>query len=152
MRFRDEPSGDKTDPGAYRTDPIRAAAEEARLLANLLRPGATGSDQPHARVQEMVDDLIARMAAMHAALDAAIEQTETRLAPSAVEERLASSLFLDELLPMRRKARLWELYERAYAGKADGNGDTCSAGVRQVFSHAFTRAYEAEMARVRRGG
>jgi predicted component of type VI protein secretion system len=152
MRFRDEPAAATADPKARRTDPIRTAAEETRLLANLLKPGATGSDKPHTRVQEMVDDLTARLAAMHAAVDAAVEQTEARLAPSAVEERLETSLFLDELLPMRRKARLWDLYRRTYAGKADGKGDARGSGVRQVFHHAFTRAFEAEMSRLRRGG
>jgi len=152
MRFRDEPSAAKADPKARRSDPIRTAAEEARLLENLLKPGATGSDRPQTRVQEMVDDLTARMGAMHAAVEAAVEQAEAKLAPSAVEERLETSLFLDELLPMRRKARLWDLYERTYAGKADGKGEARASGVRQVFSHAFTRVFEAEMSRLRRGG
>jgi predicted component of type VI protein secretion system len=151
MRFRDEPLADKSDPKARRVDPIRAAAEEARLLTTLLKPGSTGSDQPHTRVQEMVEELIARIAAMHTAVDIALEQTEATLSPSAVEERLQASLFLDELLPMRRKARLWELYERTHAGKAEGKGDARGTGARQVFNHAFTRAYEAEMSRLRRG-
>jgi predicted component of type VI protein secretion system len=151
MRFRDEPSSDRSDPSGRHVDPIRAAAEEGRLLTNLLKPGSMGSDKPHTRVQEMIEDLEARVAAMHVAVDAAVEQTEARFSPPAVEQRLPASLFLDELLPMRRKARLWDLYQQTHAGKAQGDGDSRASGVRQVFNHAFTRAYEAEMTR-RRGG
>jgi predicted component of type VI protein secretion system len=163
MRLREEPAANRADPAARHIDPIRAAAEDTRVLSALLKPGGTGSDPPHTRVQEMVDELAARIAAMRAAVDAAVEQTEARLAPSAVEARLKASLFLDELLPMRRKARLWDLYRRSHAstadrrseGKSDGGsggdrGSDTASGVRELFNLAFTRAYEAEVARLRK--
>jgi FHA domain-containing protein len=164
MRLRDEPSGEKSNPLARRIDPIRNAAEQTRLLATLLKPGAIGTDNPQTRIQEMVDDLIARIDAMRTAIDAAVEQTEAKLAPLAVEERLEASLFLDELLPMRRKARLWDLYRRTHssivARHADGQADDTSdakggescgpSGLRELFNQAFSRAYEAEVARLRR--
>jgi FHA domain-containing protein len=159
MRLRTEASADKAHPGGRHVDPIRAAAEETRLLTALLKPGAIGSDRPQTRIQEMVDELAARIAAMRAAVDAAVEQTEARLAPSAVEARLQTSLFLDELLPMRRKARLWDLYRRTHAaaaasddGSESGGGKAgIASGVRELFNQSFTRAYEAEVARFRKG-
>ncbi len=114
----------------------------------------------------MVEELSAQMAAMRTAVSAAVEQTEARLAPSAVEERLPVSLLLDELLPMRRKARLWDLYQRTHGAlmaertdsQRDGQADAKSggkdgkagvgSGVRELFNRAFTRAYEAEVARL----
>ena len=162
MRLRDDPGGGKANPQARHIDPIRAAAEETRLLTALFKPGAIGSDSPQTRVQEMVDDLVARIAALRAAVDAAVEQTEAKLSPSAVESKLEASLFLDELLPMRRKARLWDLYRRMNDGNRsddksggepgpDGTARTGAAsGVREVFNQAFTRAYEAEISRLRR--
>ena len=165
MRLRDEASDRIAQAHARHIDPIRAAAEGTRLLAVLLKPGAIGSDKPHARVQEMIDDLTARIAAMRMAVDAAVEQTEARLSPSAIESGLKRSLFLDELLPMRRKARLWDLYRRTHGvfnavpgqEKADGKSDAQdggrtggASGVREIFNRAFTKAYEAEAARFRR--
>jgi predicted component of type VI protein secretion system len=162
MRLRDEPSDQKAQARARHIDPIRAAAEETRLLTTLFKPGAFGSDTPQTRVQEMIDDLAARIAALRAAVDAAVEQAEARLSPSAVEARLERSLVLDELMPMRRKARLWDLYRRVHgsaaAGSAEGEPDGASGtrtgrapGVRELFNQAFTRAYETEVARLRRG-
>jgi predicted component of type VI protein secretion system len=165
MRLRDEASDRSAQAHARHIDPIRAAAEGTRILTVLLKPGAIGSDKPHTRVQEMIDDLTARIAAMRMAVDAAVEQTEARLSPSAVEARLERSLLLDELLPMRRRARLWDLYRRTHElfcagssnGHADGKSDTeaggrmgGASGVREIFNQAFTKAYEAEAARFRR--
>jgi predicted component of type VI protein secretion system len=165
MRLRDDPSDRSSHPQARHIDPIRAAAEETRLLTTLLKPGATGSDKPQTRVQETIEDLAARIAALRMAVDAALGEAEARLSPAAMESRLGRSLVLDELLPMRRKARLWDLYRRTYGaaavGTTDGRSDVESAsqsrikanrspGVREVFNQAFTRAYETEVARLRR--
>ena len=174
MRLRDEPSDQKAQARARHIDPIRAAAEGARLMSALFKPGAFGSDKPETRVQEMIDDLTARISALRAAVDVAVEQAEARLSPAAVEARLGGSLFLDELLPIRRKARLWDLYRRMHgasaaaptgngtgngtANRTDGASDAAAGaragralGVRELFNQAFTRAYETEMARLRRG-
>jgi predicted component of type VI protein secretion system len=165
MRLRDEASDRNAQAHARHIDPIRAAAEGTRLLTVLLKPGAIGSDKPHIRVQEMIDDLTARIAAMRMAVDAAVEQTEARLSPSAMEQQLGRSLLLDELLPMRRKARLWDLYRRMHGSLSaessqerteartdaqNGGRSGGASGVRQIFNQAFTKAYEAEAARFRR--
>jgi predicted component of type VI protein secretion system len=162
MRLRDEASDKNAHVQARHIDPIRAAAEATRLLTALLKPGGIGSDKPQTRVQEMIDDLTARIAAMRMAVDAAIEQTEARLSPSAMEGRLERSIFLDELMPMRRKARLWDLYRRTHKAAATGSaedgksdaqaagGATGATGVREIFNQAFTKAYDAEAARLRR--
>lgn len=167
VRLRGPASDKNAHAQSRHIDPIRAAAEGTRLLTTLLKPGGLGSDQPHTRVQEMVDDMTARISAMRMAVDAAVEQTEARLSPSAMEKRLGRLRFLDELLPMWRKARLWDLYRRSHAalaaaeqgeGRADGSSDGQAgaggggaSGVREIFNQAFTKAYDAEAARLRRG-
>lgn len=156
MRLREETSPDKARPQSRNVDPVRAAAEEARALADVLKPAVVGSPKAQAKVQELIDDLGARLAAMRTAVSATVEQTEARLAPSAVEEQLQTSLFLDELLPMRRKARLWDLYRKTHgsadatrpAGKSEGKGG--AGGAHEVFNSAFSRAYEAEVSRLRK--
>ena len=165
MRLR----GGASDKGAYaqsrHIDPVRSADGETRLMTELLKPGANGLDKPPARVQAMVDDLTARIAAMRTAVDAAVEEAEARLSPGAVESRIGEAAFLDELVPMRRKARLWDLYRRTHrsfvAGSDEGRSDEKSrarsdvgnagaSGLRELFNQAFTRAYETEMSRLRK--
>jgi predicted component of type VI protein secretion system len=158
-----ESTPDKRRARLRRADPIRTAADDARWLSALLTSGEDGTGAPHGQVQEMIDDVAARLSAMRAAANAAVEQTESSLSPAALEERLATSLFLDELLPMRRKARLWDLYRRTHGsastarpedagGRSNGKQDEPSAaasGVRELFNHAFAQAYEAEVSRLR---
>ncbi len=168
VRLREEAGPDKARPQARQIDPVRQAAEESRLLADLLEPAAAGAPMPLAKVQEMLEDLSAQLAAMRTAVKVAVEQTEAKLAPSAVEERLEASLFLDELVPMRRKARLWDLYRRTHGAAASERAEKSEAktetrpegktgarssvrsGVREAFNRAFSRAYEAEVARLRK--
>jgi predicted component of type VI protein secretion system len=177
MRLRDEAGPDRARPQARQLDAVRQAADESRLIAALLEQSTSGSGPPLARIHEMLEDLAAQVAAMRTAVNVAVEQAEAKLAPSAVEERLESSLFLDELLPMRRKARLWDLYRRTHGaaggdrtergdGKVDGSAEArtdgksagkqasrstaAKLGVREAFNRAFSRAYEAEVARLRK--
>jgi predicted component of type VI protein secretion system len=160
MRLRDETSPELARPQARSVDPVRTAAEEARLLADVIRPAAFGSAKAQARAQEMIDDVAARLAAMRTAVSAAVEQTEARLAPSAVEARLKGSRLLDGLLPMRRKARLWDLYRRTHASAnsapsaspADDPGEASggASAARELFNNAFSRAYDAEILRLRK--
>jgi len=166
VRLREEAGPDKARPQSRQLDPVRQAAEEARLIASILQPAGAGAAQPLTRIQELMEDLAAQVAAMRTAVNAAVEQTEAKLTPAAVEEKLETSLLLDEILPMRRKARLWDLYRHTHStamGEQNsdkngsvaapaGNGKTpTQAGVvREAFNRAFSRAYEAEVARLRK--
>lgn len=159
-----ESASDKRRARLRRADPIRTAADDARWLSTLLTSGEDDAGAPHGQVQEMLDDLAARLAAMRAAANAAVEQTESSLSPAALEGRLEASLFLDELLPMRRKARLWDLYRRTHGSAStaraqddagggsngkQGEPSAAASGVRELFNHAFAQAYEAEVSRLR---
>lgn len=137
-----------------RVDPVRAAAEDSRWLASLLKSAENGSSAPYGKVEEMVDDLAARLAAISSAVGSAVEQTEKMLSPQSIEQCLSDSLFLDELFPVRRKARLWDLYRRTHAAarraRKDAKSDAEAAGgVREIFEQAFAQAYEAELSRLR---
>ncbi len=165
MRLREEAGPDQARPQLRHVNPVRAAAEESRLVAAVLKPGGDAQASPQTRIQEMIEDLAAQVAAMRTAVNTAVEQTEAKLSPAAVEKRLQASLFLDELLPMRRKARLWDLYQSTHGDavreRSDASGDGTAeakvdaksgarSGIRELFNRAFTRAYEAEVARLRR--
>jgi FHA domain-containing protein len=62
-----------------------------------------------------------------------------------LEQRLSPGGLLDTLLPMNRKARLWELYleqQRAIRTEAEENFD-------EAFTRAFAEAYAREIARLK---
>jgi FHA domain-containing protein len=53
---------------------------------------------------------------------------------------------LDSLLPMSRKARLWDLFLDQYRAICD----EAQQGFREAFEAAFSEAYEQEVARLKR--
>ena len=66
--------------------------------------------------------------------------------PEALEAVLAQPNMLDSLVPMHRRAKLWELYLEKYQGvKGDAAEDFHS-----LFGRAFVRAYEEQLDRLER--
>jgi len=62
-----------------------------------------------------------------------------------LEQRLVRGSLLDALLPMNRKARLWELYleqQRVIRQEAEEGFD-------EAFTRAFAEAYEREVGRLK---
>jgi len=72
VRLRDETTPEKARPQSRAVDPVRQAAEEARLITGLLEPVAVGAVPATARVLEMLEDLTAQIAAMRKRAAAAV--------------------------------------------------------------------------------
>ena len=63
-----------------------------------------------------------------------------------LEKKLVGSSMLDSLLPMNRKARLWDLYLQHHEGiRAEAQDD-----FHALFGKAFLAAYEQQVERLRR--
>ena len=78
---------------------------------------------------------------MRAALDGVLARFE----PKGLESRLSGPGFLDSLLPMNRKAQLWDLFVNHYTDVvADAREDFQTA-----FGKAFLRAYNEQVKRLR---
>jgi predicted component of type VI protein secretion system len=77
---------------------------------------------------------------------AALEEVLARFAPEDLKKRLSDPTVLDNMLPMNRKAKQWDLFlERYEALAGEAREDFNSA-----FGRAFRRAYEAQVKELRR--
>jgi predicted component of type VI protein secretion system len=127
-------------------NPLKFATDDTRALASLLKPpAATFLPGPQA-VDDAMSDIAFHSAATMTAMRVASERTLRRFEPAALESRLSRGGMLDSLLPMSRKARLWDLFLEQYRTISD----EAQEGFREAFEHAFTEAYEAEVARLKR--
>lgn len=131
-------------------NPLKFAPDDARALTALLKPPMHGFLPGPAAVDDAVDDLESHALATMLALKQAVERTLARFDPVELEKRLSGGGLLDALVPMARKAHLWELYleqQRAIRQEAEEGFD-------EAFTRAFAEAYEREIARLkaRRGG
>ncbi|HOL38542.1 MAG TPA: type VI secretion system-associated FHA domain protein TagH, partial [Rubrivivax sp.] len=84
------------------------------------------------------------MAGMRAALEGVLD----RFSPDQLEAKLSGSSLLDSLLPMNRKARLWELYLQHFRTLRDEAEDDFHA----LFGKAFVAAYEQQVERLKARG
>lgn len=127
-------------------NPLKFATDDARALAALLKPPMHSFMSGPAAIEETLDDLESHALASSSALRVAMQMTLARFDPAALEARLAGGGVLDSLVPMSRKARLWELYleqQRAIRREAEESFE-------DVFTRAFGEAYEHEVARLRK--
>jgi len=82
---------------------------------------------------------------MVAGLRAALHALLKRLNPAELENRFQGHSIIDDLMPMARKAKYWDLFTATYQEiLADAADDFLI-----LFRDAFTRAYEEQAARLR---
>jgi predicted component of type VI protein secretion system len=136
---------DVTQIRTRNNNPLKFASDDARALAALLKPPMHGFMPGPTAIQDAVDDLESHGIASAAALRVAMQETLTRFDPETLTQRLTAPGVLDSLVPMSRKAKLWELYldqHRAIRREAEESFE-------DVFTRAFAEAYEGEVARMK---
>lgn len=124
-------------------NPLKFASDDTRALTALLKPPPAGFLPGPAAIEDAMNDLESHHAATQAAMRAAVEQVLLRFEPQALEQRLSNQGLLASLLPMSRKAKLWDLYVTQYRAI----GTEVREGFREAFDRAFVATYDAEVAR-----
>jgi FHA domain-containing protein len=125
-------------------NPLKFSADAQDALARLLEPPQRGFIGALPAVEQTFDDLQAHEVAMLAGMRAALEAVLQRFDPAALEANLADKGMWENLLPVNRKARLWdrlvEQHARAVAA-IEGDFD-------ELFAAAFNAAYEEQLDRL----
>jgi type VI secretion system FHA domain protein len=127
-------------------NPLKFAPDADIALALLLEPPRRGFVAPVAAVRDAFDDLRAHEVALLAGMRGALAAVLDRLSPATLELRLAEKGLWDNLMPVNRKARLWERYIDQHTELAREIEDNFDA----IFAGAFIEAYEAQLARLTR--
>jgi len=124
-------------------NPLKFAPNVEEAMALLLRPQGTTYLGPEKAVGEAFDDLRAHQLAVVAGLQAALGQMLRRFDPAALEARFGGG---GGLFSGNRKARCWEQFQALYQEIAHEAEDD----FQELFGREFTRAYEEQIARLRR--
>jgi predicted component of type VI protein secretion system len=127
-------------------NPLKFAQDDVRATMNVLKPPIPGFMTGPDAIKDAVLDLESHIAATTTAMRVAAERVLARFEPEALAGRLSGSGLLGSVLPMARKARLWELYIEQYRVVARD----AQAAFQQAFDEAFAAAYEAEVQRIRK--
>src|SRR4029434_6245478 len=136
---KSEMRADVTMIMAQDNNPLKFSPSVEAALTHLLAPQMHGFMPPLRAMKDAYDDLRAHQLGFLAGMRAALEEVLARFAPQELAKRLSSQSMLDDLLPMNRKAKLWDLFIERHAtisGEAREDFNT-------AFGKAFRRAYEA---------
>ncbi len=131
---------------ARENNPLKFSPNAETALAHLLNPQARGFMSPLRAMRDAYDDLRAHQFAVMTGMEAAFAAVLSRFKPAELELRLAARSLIDSMLPMNRKAKLWDLFEDRYAEIARELDDDFHS----LFGKEFLRAYEEQLDRLER--
>ena len=131
---------------ARNNNPLKFSPDGQAALERLLQPPPRGFLPGPAAVTEAMDDLVGHAIGTMAGTRAALEGVLARFAPKPLEDKLADSSVIDSVLPMARKAKLWELYLQHHEDIREEAQEDFHA----LFGRAFVEAYEQQLARLQR--
>ena len=129
---------------AHDNNPLRYSPNVQAALTQLLLPPLSGFMAGPQAAQEAMDDLFAHAIGTMTGMRAAIEGVLRRFEPPRLEAQITGSQVLDALLPMHRRARLWDLYLQHFESvRAEAKED-----FDRLFGQAFVDAYERQLDRL----
>ena len=146
--MKSEMRADVTRIMPIENNPLKFSPTVEAALAHLLVPQVQGFLPPVRAMQEAYDDLRAHQFAFLAGVRAELEDVLARFAPAELERRLSDPSMLDNLLPMNRRAKQWDLFVERYEDVVAEAREDFNA----PFGKAFLRAYEAQVKKFRSGG
>jgi FHA domain-containing protein len=133
-------------------NPLKFSVDPQQALAQLLQPPMRGFMPGPDAVRDAMDDLLGHQIGTMAGTRAALQGMFKRFEPALLEAKLANKGVIDAVLPMNRRAKLWELYVQHYQQVQDEAQDD----FHELFGKAFVKAYEQQLDRLessrRKGG
>ena len=140
-----EMRADVTQIQASSNNPLKFAPDAATGIEQLVQPPTRGFMPGPAAMEDAMHDLVGHAIGTVAGMRAAIEGMLDRFDPAALEKQLVGGSVLDSLLPMNRKARLWELYLQHHRGIRE----EAQEDFHTLFGKAFIAAYEQQVDRLK---
>jgi len=129
---------------ARNNNPLKFSPDARSALEQMLKPPMRGFLAGPAAMTDAMHDLVGHTIGTMAGTRAALEGVLDRFTPQRLEAKLADKSMLDNLLPMNRKAKLWELYLHHFETIRNEAQDDFHT----LFGQAFLAAYEEQLERL----
>ena len=125
-------------------NPLKFSVDPQQALAQLLQPPMRGFMPGPDAVRDAMDDLLGHHIGTMAGTRAALQGMLKRFEPARLEAKLTNKGVIDAVLPMNRRAKLWELYVEHYQQVQD----EAQNDFHELFGKAFVNAYEQQLDRL----
>lgn len=142
-----EMRADVTMIASGRNNPLKFSPDARLALRYLLGPPMPGFMEADEAMRDAYSDLRAHEFGFMAGLRAALSGVLKRFEPGQLESRLPEKGGINALVPMNRKAKLWDLFSELYRQIALEAEEDFHA----LFGREFLRAYEEHIAALERG-
>jgi FHA domain-containing protein len=129
---------------ARNNNPLKFSPDARAALEQMLQPPVRGFLAGPAAMTDAMHDLVGHTIGTMAGTRAALEGVLDRFTPQQLEAKLAGKSVLDSVLPMNRKAKLWELYLQHFEAIRNEAHDDFQS----LFGRAFLAAYEQQLDRL----
>ena len=141
-----EMKSDVTMIASSDNNPLKFSPDAQAALAHLLsNHSIRGFMDPVPALRDAYQDLLAHQVGFVAGMRAAMQGLIARFDPQELEALLTRKSVLDAMLPMTRRARLWELFTEMFAEISREAEDDFEA----LFGREFVRAYEEQINQLR---
>lgn len=131
---------------ARNNNPLKFSPDAQSALEQMLQPPVRGFMSGPAAMNDAMNDLVGHTIGTMAGTRAALEGVLGRFRPTELEAKLVGKSVLDSLLPMNRKAKLWELYLTHF----EAIREEAQEDFHTLFGKAFLAAYEQQLERLQR--
>jgi FHA domain-containing protein len=131
---------------ARENNPLKFSPNVDAALTHLLAPQTRGFMPPIKAMKDAYNDLRSHQFGFMAGMRAALAGVLQRFNPEQLEQRISQKRVIDTLLPMNRKAKLWDMFEDLYGDISKEAEDDFHA----LFGKEFVRAYEAQIEKLER--
>jgi FHA domain-containing protein len=125
-------------------NPLKFSPTVEVALTHLLAPQGRGFLAPLQAMRDAHDDLRSHQFGFMAGMRAALAGVLERFDPAHLESRLTQKTVVDALLPINRKAKLWDLFAERYKDISR----EAEEDFHVLFGKEFLRAYEAQIAKL----
>ena len=129
---------------ARNNNPLKFSPNAQAALEQLLQPPLRGFMAGPLAMQDAMHDLVGHSIGTMAGMRAALAGVLSRFEPGELERKLVGKSVMDSLLPMNRKAKLWDLYLQHFGSIRDDAQDD----FHNLFGAAFVAAYEDQLDRL----
>lgn len=127
-------------------NPLKFSPNVEEALAHLLSRRSGAYVAAGQAMREAYNDLRSHQVGFVAGVEAALAGVLARFNPDELEQRLSQRSVLESLLPMARKAKLWDLLEELYGDIAKDAEDD----FHHLFTKEFLRAYHKQISELQR--
>lgn len=142
-----EMRADVTMIASGRNNPLKFSPDARLALRYLFGPAMPGFMEADEAMRDAYNDLRAHEFGFMAGLRAALGGVLKRFEPEQLEARLPEKGGFNALVPMNRKAKLWEMFSELYRQLTVEAEEDFHA----LFGREFLRAYEEHVAAMEKG-